>query len=301
MRPSLLVSLALISSTAFLSNIAQAQTDAGPTTQPTMMAYPPRAANAVGVMLLPFRLVGTGTDGGWVSQALGQHLQNVLLENAMVSLTPPPAELPTNTGGALEAGLYAQDKYVVYGTYQITDGQLSVNGAIISIAWGRTIAPLAATGDLHDLTRVEDALAAQIATVMPQPPSPPADMPLFANGAPQVDLSAVPDQAYGVAQDDAYPYGSPLFYGGGLLYSGIGYYGGVYGGGPYGYGPYGYGGVSRSFNYGRSYSGFGSNRGFHTTYRSGVPFGVGIGAPATHIGGFYGVGGIHGGGFGGRR
>ncbi|MGA2232534.1 MAG: hypothetical protein ABSH22_16685 [Tepidisphaeraceae bacterium] len=278
MRSSLMLTTVLSAAASLLLGVAQAGAQDEPTTQPTRMYYPP-SPYAIGVMVLPFRQIDPTPEGQPISQAIDQNFQ-IMARNPLVRLISPPTDLPLNTGDALQDGLDAQAKYVVYGTYTVADNQVTVSGSLISVADGRTAKPLSASGPLSDLSQVEDSLFTQVVAVLPAPPSEPAPVPVFVNGAPQADQPASSGFVYLGGGGDPYagdPYFSGIYVGG--LYGG---YGGYYGGG--------YGGYSG----GRSHFSYGNNRGFHTAYQNGVPRGIGIGAPALGARGFYG--GIRGGG-----
>src|SRR5271154_5971597 len=103
MRSSLLLATVLSATAALLLGAAQVSAQDQPTTQPTLVYYPP-LPYATGVMVLPFRQIDPTPDGQAISQAIDKNFQ-ILARNPLVRLISPPTELPLNTGDALEAGL----------------------------------------------------------------------------------------------------------------------------------------------------------------------------------------------------
>src|SRR5271156_4979674 len=128
MRSSLILSAAISTSAALLLAGSQSRADDTATTQPAPeVIYAPQTAS-VSVMVLPFHLISNTADGAWISQAVDEDLRSELMKNSSVSLVPAPAKLPTTPADALQTGLWANAKYVVYGTYQLADGQVRVTG-----------------------------------------------------------------------------------------------------------------------------------------------------------------------------
>jgi TolB-like protein len=289
MRSSVLTFGAILLS-ATVPALAQTAPGNGPTTYPTVLpsvvAGAPNNAPVV-VMVLPFKQISNATDGSWISAAIAEDLRLSLMENPAVRVVSPPANLPDTLDQSLQAGRAAGANLVVYGTYQIANGQLRVTGTMVNSADGSVVAPLRATGDLHDLFHMEDALAMQLQRVLPPPPGATAQ----ANAAPpqvtnnyyypaQQPQESPDEDYYPPAPDYGYA-GDPYDYdyGFGVPYFGFGYVGGYYGGF--------HGG--RTFNYGRGFRA--PSRGFGGSHFGGV----------GGIRGGFGGGGFHGGGGGGRR
>lgn len=266
-----------------------------PASQPAEMAYSPRTAQ-VSVMVLPFHLIGSTADGAWISQAIDEDLRTELMKNPAVSVVPAPAKLPGNAPDALQAGLWGNAKYVIYGTYQLANGQVRVTGSIISVADGRIAAPLSATGDVRDLFKMEDDLTAQLQQVLPSQPSV-ADIQ---TNAPETDQTTYyyPYEDQAATADNGY-YESPA-----VVYAYPDYYPAYNGWFIGGVGVFGGGFDHRGFDHrdfdGRGFDGRG--RGFvHVGFGPGPVIGRGFGGGGV-VGGFRGGafgGGFRGGGFGG--
>jgi TolB-like protein len=259
---------------------------------------PPTTAPAepVGVLLLPFRVVGQNGDYAWISEAIQEDLAHDLSRNHAIRVIRPATTQPVTDADGLATARDLKAQRVISGSYQVVDDQLRITGSVIDVDQTQPASPVKATGRVRDLFKLEDALAMQLWNDLPRPTdqastgdfqvTPLEDYTASQQEAsppppviyePQPDVAPAPD--YGTAPD-YYPYDS-------------GY--------PYGYFGYGYGlggsvfigGFGRGFNRGGH---FGGGGGFHST-----PHTVGPRvAPSSGFGG----GGAHAGGgmaFGGRR
>ena len=283
MKSSLILTTAISTSTALLlagSNIMADTTP--PATQPGEVAYSPETATT-SVIVFPFRLIGTNADGAWISQAIDEDLRAQVAASPSVSLIPAPAKRPATPADALNDGLQAGAKFVVYGTYQVSNGEVRITGSVISVVDGKIVEPLNATGQISDLFDIEDALTGQIAKVLPleSSTSDQAQAETYANEqAPQTYYyyPTEPDQyAYSYpAPVPDYDYYSPIW--GGPIWGGVYLGGGCYNG------------FDHRFNHG------GFPRGGFP--RGGFPGGGFPRGGFPHGGGFPNMGGFpHGGGF----
>src|SRR5580658_3835907 len=130
MRSSLILSAAISASAALLVTGSQARADDVPAnSQPAPAAYAPNPSS-VSVMVLPFHKIGDTADGAWISEAIDEDLRSELMRNPLVGVVSAPPKLPTTAADALQAGLWGNAKYVVFGSYQLVDGQVRVTGQV---------------------------------------------------------------------------------------------------------------------------------------------------------------------------
>jgi TolB-like protein len=261
-----------------MMGISPALADAPPAPAPVAQAANVAPNASLSVMILPFREIGNNAADAWISEAVDWDLKSELLKNYQVTFTPAPAKLPDSQAEAIQDGLAAGAQFVVYGTYHVVNGQVRVNGSIVSVADGRATGSVIATGDLKDLFKVEDALSAQLQLRLPltrnkveEAPAARPPVQVFVSPAPQTgyypeDESPAITYAYPDSSAYAYPYGDPYYFDNGLPYGGgITIYGGGFYGGRFDHGGFPHGGFGR-------------------------------GMPPSHLGG---GGGFHPGGFGG--
>jgi len=288
MKSSFMLTTAISTTAAVLlagSNL-WAQSPPG-TAQPGEVAYAPATATT-SVMVLPFRLIGNTADGAWISQAIDEDLRAQVMSSPSIGLVPAPAQLPTTPAAAMEDGLQAGARYVIFGTYQVANGDVRVTGEVLNVTDGKIEESLNATGPISDLFQIEDALTGQIAKVLPLEEASAQNAETQANAEVPQTYYYYPTEPenYGddyeyAAPPDYYDYGAyPYPY-----VWGAPFYGGIYIGG---------GGFYRGFH--RGFGGFPHEGGFpRGGFGGGVPH-AGFGG-GFHGGGF--SGGFHGGGFGG--
>jgi TolB-like protein len=144
----------------------------------------PAVQQPLKVLIVPFRLVGNATGHEWVASAIQENLMTQAAGNTSVQAIGISGPLG---GGpeAIEAAKNAGATLVVFGTYEISDSQLRVNGQIADVNYGRTVAALKATGAITDLFKIEDTLSSQLGSALPQPP---ANLPVVYGP----DQSAIP-------------------------------------------------------------------------------------------------------------
>ncbi len=217
---------------------------AEPATQP--------ASAGQGVLVLPFAPLGDAP--AWIGQAVQQNLLTEVTRrgrNVAISTTQPAA---ADLQAARQAALASGASIVVYGTFQLVEPEIRLNGVAYDVNNERAIAALKATGSLRDLFNLQDILSGQlgraIAPAIPNaepainpaagqaagtPVAPPANVPKIAPNsiAPAVTLqkplaeAEYPwdrDQRLGLTaqrRTDDYLQGEPFPYG----YGGYGYYG----------------------------------------------------------------------------
>jgi TolB-like protein len=191
--------------------------------QPATM---PAVRQPLKVLIIPFRQVGNTTGHEWVASAIQENLMTEAAGN--LSIQALGLGQPLNGSGpeAMEAGKNMGATLVVFGTYEISDSQLRVNGQIEDVNYGRTLGTLKATGAITDLFKIEDTLSSQLGSALPQPPAP-ANEPMVTYGPdqsstpvpyytanPQVVTTPPPTYVYSYPpySDYSYPYAYPYDY-----------------------------------------------------------------------------------------
>jgi hypothetical protein len=87
----------------------------------------------------------------------------------------PAAQPAQGEADPIAAAAKGGASIVVFGGYQVLDGNIRLTGQVVDTATGQTIATLSATGPIKDLFKLEDSLGEQLRKAMPQhaPPAPP--------------------------------------------------------------------------------------------------------------------------------
>jgi TolB-like protein len=284
--------LALIALPAFAS--------AAPTTFPS---------NPPTVMIFPFKQMGDPTAHPWIGGGINENLLSEASRDPAVITRV--AEKPMANSDSNDALRFARDKgasVAVFGSYEVANDQLRVNGQIVDVNSEHHIGDLKASGQIRDLFNIEDSLAAQLKSALPQPTE---NLPAVSYGSPNQQMAYTADnnssQAIYPYQQQAaspdtqtttasptyvYPYNNDVPYVATNSYPDYGY------GYDYPYSYYGWGGYpfviyGGGFGYGR-YGGYG---GFHGGYGGGFRGGVGFrggasfGAAHSFGGGHFGGGG----------
>lgn len=145
MRPTFLAVFSILFTTLAYADVA-------PATQPMQP----------GVMIVPFQPTGDPGKYGWISQAIHDDLVADLSRNRDVRVLTAPATQPADVNAAVAMGRDNGAAVVVFGSYQIMDTQIRDTGQVVSVAEGRAIGGLNATGAISDLFHLEDALSSQL-------------------------------------------------------------------------------------------------------------------------------------------
>jgi len=141
-----------------LSGTAPAQTAAA--------IIPATPASYSSVLVLPFAPVAGASD--WIGKGIQEDLATELVRQSRLDVLTPTDAQPA--ADAVDATRIARDKgasLVAFGTYQIQDTDVRINGQLIDTATGKPIAALKATGPRRDLFHMEDVLAAQAVASLP--------------------------------------------------------------------------------------------------------------------------------------
>jgi TolB-like protein len=242
-----------------------------PAVQAASTEGPSTAAPAQGpwkVLIEPFKLLGNTAGHEWVSEAIQENLSaTVSSNNGMWTID---GSAPAGRDGAMAEARSAGAVLVIFGSCEISDGQIRAIGQVDDVQTGLTLGTLKATGNSSDLFRVEDDLTNQLGTELPQAPgaaqaqaqAQPQVTEAPAQVAPPAQQYVYPAQPYsynyGYTPDYSYPdygyggYAYPYYYG----YPGVAFYGG-FGYGRFGYGGYRGGGFRGGFGGGFHGGGFG--------------------------------------------
>ncbi len=125
------------------------------------------AAAPAKVLTLPFDAVGDSAKP-WIAKAVQQNLQAEL--SRFSSVTPVAGDTPiSEVSVAVRLGEGAHADYVVFGSYQVVEGDLRLTGHVVDVAKKESIAGLKATGTQRDLFGLEDVIANQVKRSLPQP------------------------------------------------------------------------------------------------------------------------------------
>jgi len=118
------------------------------------------------VLVLPFTPVAGASE--WIGKGIQEDLATELVRQSRLNvLTPPNAGPASDATDAARIGRERNVTLVIYGSYQIVDPQVRINGEVVDVNAGRAIAALKATGPRRDLFNMEDVLAAQTVAAIP--------------------------------------------------------------------------------------------------------------------------------------
>src|SRR5277367_4736901 len=126
---------------------------------PAVYADSPTPQPACDVYLTPFTPLGNDNSLDWVGKAVQQ---NLITDLARAQLHPLGSDKPiTNVADAQAAARAAGAKYLISGTYQVSDQQVRFNGQVIDPVTGNVLGGISTTGAIRDLFKMEDALSSQ--------------------------------------------------------------------------------------------------------------------------------------------
>jgi TolB-like protein len=165
----LIVKLGSLAVTALLTTAVFAEPTTAPatavpaTTRQLIVEVPSHYAS---VLVLPFSPVSGSSD--WIGKAVQEDLGTELVKQTRLSVvTPANSEPAADLDAATKIGHDHNVSLVAFGTYQVVDSQVRLNGQVVDVLAGRAIAALKATGERRDLFRMEDLLAGQVVAVLP--------------------------------------------------------------------------------------------------------------------------------------
>jgi TolB-like protein len=162
------------------------------------------------VLLLPFAQTAGDDARGWVGPAVYENLAGEMRE-AGFTLAQLPIDGPVQLAPAVDVreaqrlGVAARADLVVFGGYRSVENELRINGQVIDVATGRTVAELRAAGALRDKFMLEEMLLEQIDAAVrdhARPATQPGDLvdarpldPARPETIPADDLPYTPDTA----------------------------------------------------------------------------------------------------------
>lgn len=196
------------------------------------------AAAPARVLTLPFESVGEAAKP-WIAKAVQQNLQAEL--SRLSSVTPVAGDTPiTDVSVAVRLGEGQHADYVVFGSYQVVEGDLRLTGHVVDVLKKESIAGLKATGTQRDLFGLEDVIANQVKRSLPQPVVVKSDMlkqpvapPAEEEQQPPAPEVAANERARQLEQEidraiDRLKYATPPDYPYDYYSTNYGYYGGIY-------------------------------------------------------------------------
>jgi TolB-like protein len=146
---------------------------APPTTQPDPQivaapAQPPQAPEATysSVLVLPFTPIASGSE--WMGKGIQEDLATELVRQSRLAVvTPADAPAAADADAAAKLGRDRGASLVAFGSFQILDDDVRINGQVIESGTGKAVAGLKVTGPRRDLFHMEDSLASQAVAALP--------------------------------------------------------------------------------------------------------------------------------------
>jgi TolB-like protein len=142
---------------------------AAPTTapsQPPAESVTASPATYSSVLVLPFAPVAGASD--WIGKGIQEDLATDMVQASRLNvLTPTDAPAASDSAAACKIGQDIGASLVAFGTYQIVDSDVRINGQLVDTATGKPLAALKATGPRRDLFHMEDLLATQAVASLP--------------------------------------------------------------------------------------------------------------------------------------
>lgn len=150
---------------------------------PAVAQAEPANGPADKILVLPFNGLNPSEYQAWLGRSIQQSLLADLTAVAPGRVSAADIDA-RDVNAALDAGRKNGARYVVFGNFTTVDHDLRLTGQVLDVSTGKPVAPLKATGDVHDVFRLEDQVAAEIRQPlalgpgpMTQPPTPVANGP----------------------------------------------------------------------------------------------------------------------------
>jgi TolB-like protein len=104
----------------------------------------------------------------WIGKGVQEDLATELVRQSRLDvLTPADAQPVSDPVAAAKIGRDKGASLVAFGTYQILDTDVRINGQLVDSNTGKAVAALKATGPRRDLFHMEDLLASQAIASLP--------------------------------------------------------------------------------------------------------------------------------------
>ncbi len=137
-----------------------------PTPGPAPVAAPAAPQSYSSVLVLPFAPVAGASD--WIGKGVQEDLATELVRQSKLDvLTPADVQAVSDPAAAAKVGRDKGASLVAFGSYQILETEVRINGQLVDAATGKPLAALKATGQRRDLFHMEDLLAAQAVASLP--------------------------------------------------------------------------------------------------------------------------------------
>jgi TolB-like protein len=125
----------------------------------------PPAVRGDKVLILPLTPVGEAARSDWIGHAVQQSLATEITSKGLGVQAVAPSTQPAPAGDLDAAKAAAQKEgagKVVFGSFQIMEGELRLTGQVYDLVEAKYVGSLKATGALRDLFSLEDLLGSQL-------------------------------------------------------------------------------------------------------------------------------------------
>jgi len=119
------------------------------------------------VMVFQFSPIGDPGAYQWLGTGIQQSLLVEVNRPGSIAWSMPAAAPSTQPSNPVADAARAGATMAVFGSFQIANDEVRVTGQAMDTGTGRVLAALKATGSLHDLFKVEDALDGQLQAALP--------------------------------------------------------------------------------------------------------------------------------------
>lgn len=153
---------------------AQPLRELAPRPEPAARPRNPLERRDLPILLLPFASIND-VHGGWIGEAIQQNLLAELGRTpGVAAITGKSDHAVADVAAARKIAAEAGVPIVLFGSHHQSDGVLRVTGQVLDVRSGKLLGSIKATGPLRDLFGLEDALAAQLRTIVNDLLAPPA-------------------------------------------------------------------------------------------------------------------------------
>ena len=128
---------------------------------PALGEADPAGGPADKILILPFNGLNPSEYQAWLGRSIQQSVLADLTAVAPGRVASADIEA-RDANAALDAARKAGARFVVFGNFTTVDHELRLTGQVLDVSTGKPVTALKATGDVHDVFRLEDQVAAQI-------------------------------------------------------------------------------------------------------------------------------------------